>query len=480
MKIRLSLEHREKNLVKTNELVILIQSIISPGRAATIKSKFFTDKSDNDTLIYDTKEKAVEIFQAALAHPTKEITDQNIISTFFTPFEQNTQPYTYANLLEKFAIISPKNENISQSPKITLVSTNHPYNILRYLGTYPKQTTRNQFNTTKLFGCIGRYLQAYVSNEISNGGANQNSELNKKLLAELSTLFQEEKDISIFAEKKIQIENKLKEMKEKELRVEDKNILRLLDASQAYLTIPPGQGSILQEDKQHRQSMLSALEVIIVHCLQGTSWVACKSGKDRTGGAAAAIDANDGQKERTHYLNIWDKLLQSGHHQNIASCNSPGAKGLVNGAGFLPGDMRRNQDRQKKETQFARLNKPNVKNIYKNLNKKIKKFINLIKKLIYLEKNITNLFYDKELTIKEMPSKGQETIKEFIEKLQPLKINDIKTVECDKGSDQNSKYLTYSIGSLRFFYLRQKNTSQNTVQKKEAEKIESRLSPLNA
>lgn len=79
-----------------------------------------------------------------------------------------------------------------------------------------------------------------------------------------------------------------------------------------------------------------------------------------------------------------------------------------------------------------------------------------------------------------MPSKGQETIKEFVEKLQPLKINDIKTVECDKGSGQNSEYLTYIIGSLRFFYLRQKNTSQNTVQKKEAEKIESRVSPLNA
>lgn len=76
----------------------------------------------------------------------------------------------------------------------------------------------------------------------------------------------------------------------------------------------------------------------------------------------------------------------------MASCNAPGAKGLINEDSFLPGDMKFDQDRIKIDTEFARLNKPRVKSTYKNLNKKIKNFIK--KESNHLKKNIDKLFQE--------------------------------------------------------------------------------------
>ena len=42
---------------------------------------------------------------------------------------------------------------------------------------------------------------------------------------------------------------------------------------------------------RHHQQLISSAEATILHCIGGTLWVACKSGKDRTGGASAAYDA---------------------------------------------------------------------------------------------------------------------------------------------------------------------------------------------
>ena len=81
--IRLSLKEKSDVLTSTSELVILSQSILSPGKIASAKAKFFNRASDNDTQIYALKERAVKLFQYALANPETSIEDSQSQSAFF-------------------------------------------------------------------------------------------------------------------------------------------------------------------------------------------------------------------------------------------------------------------------------------------------------------------------------------------------------------------------------------------------------------
>jgi organic radical activating enzyme len=121
--------------------------------------------------------------------------------------------------------------------------------------------------------------------------------------------------------------------------------------------------------------LISSAEMVILNCISGIAWVACKSGKDRTGGALIANDAaaafyelkkrhprhDDDKQDRALYLELLKNFFKSGHHQHVASENAPGAEGLVKFSNYAPSDLL-NVKNIRLETQFARLNKPkNIK-----------------------------------------------------------------------------------------------------------------------
>lgn len=408
--LRLSLDEQLKASGSLNqqELVILTQSLLSPGSAATFKAKNFTDMSDNDTLLYEMKERIVELFQWALNNPNKQITakDAKIKALFFTEEEQLETLY-YKDFLAKFDLMVNSDGCIKykqhKAVKITLLSTNHPVNILRHFGVHPDQTKRNDYNTALLLNAVGRYLSPLLFKknsthppeqfpallnyiEESERSEEKNSTL-RKLISQLD-LYGGNKNFSVKKGKKELIktvEDLLKkDSLDKNLGLKqenkfDKNTVRLLDALQALLTIPTTQG-VLTADTRHYQMLISSAEMLILNYIGGIAWVACKSGKDRTGGALIANDAaaafyelkathprhDNAKQDRALYLELLKELVESGHHQQVATENAPGAEGLVKFSNFAPSDLALDVKKIQLETQFARLNKPkNIKNSHK-------------------------------------------------------------------------------------------------------------------
>lgn len=394
--IRVSIARKANALGSIPELIILTQSILSPGLIASLKAKLLTSASDNDTQIYNSKEKAVKLFQYALNNPDAFIQDAKIKSIFFTSEDQQKDLY-YKDLLEKYGLITQKNKTYKYGEnklvKLTLLSTNHPYNILRHFGTYTPQTAHNEFNTALLLGAIARYLTPLLlkttKQNVSEWQPERWTLLEKDLKfscfsAKLNKLINElnccekSQNLSDNSRKSLAqtLENFVNFVKEQDLNKDvekkflEENDLQLLDALQTLLSIPDGQG-VLSIDKRHKQQLKSIAEIIIIERMGGAAWVACKSGKDRTGGAANAIDAaaiyyaqhkkfprfDDDRPYRELYLEALKKCHESGHQQKAASENATGAQGLVKSSSFYPYDLKRKAN-NRNETNSARLNKP--------------------------------------------------------------------------------------------------------------------------
>jgi hypothetical protein len=403
--VRLSLDEQLKALGSLNqqELVILTQSLLSPGLAATLKADYFTDASENDTLLYEMKERVVELFQSALENPNEQIAakDTKITALFFT--EEQLETLYYKDFLAKFDLMVDSDGCIKYKQykpvKITLLSTNHPLNILRHFGVHPDQTKHNDFNTARLLNAVGRYLTPLLFKkkithppeqlptllnyiEESKRSEDKNSTL-RKLISELdlygrninSSAKKDKKELIKAIEDLLKKDSLDKNLELKQEDKFDKNTVRLLDALQALLAIPTTQG-VLTADARHYQMLISSAEMVILNCIGGIAWVACKSGKDRTGGALIAADAmetfyelkkryprhDDNKQDRALLLELCKYFFESGHHQQVASENAPGAEGLVKFFNFAPSDLASNVKNIQLETQLARLNKPkNIK-----------------------------------------------------------------------------------------------------------------------
>lgn len=376
--IRLSLDQQleKESAANPREAVILSQSILSPGWVATFKSWLRSDPSDNDTKICAMKEQAVAVLQQALGNPNA-LVDSTINDLFFTKEErERSSSLCYKDLLKKWDINFEDgvfNYKEGKFNRITLLSTNHPYNILRRFGTYSAQTKQNDYNTALLFGAVARYLADHRKQPLAVIDEN---DVNKSLnaLIEIFNRCQENKSVSKKDRKELM--NQLKVFfSDSDYKEEDPKIVKLLDSVQALVTVPPGQG-VFQRDGRHRQCMVSCAEANIISCLEGTFWIACKSGKDRTGVASAAIDSaamfykrydrqprwDDTKAERKYYVGSFETLLKSGHHQEYASNNAPGARGLVAPYIICPSDVKLDAKSVKSWDQFARLNKPKLSN----------------------------------------------------------------------------------------------------------------------
>lgn len=390
--IRLSIEEKFDAHESTSELVILSQSLLSPGKTASAKAQFISSSSDNDTEIYKFKERAIELFQHAFANPGAPIQDDKIKSIFFTQEEQE-KDLCYKDFLEKWELMTLDNKTFKYkeySPlKLTLLSTNHPLNILRHFGTYALQEKNNEFNTALLLGAIARFLEPLILvhpkiNPQDRGiegwpqlekYINQFSKV-ESFNSQLSKLIEK----LIFCEKEGKVLDSCRKflikilesfLKEDEdiKKMLGENAFQLLHALQFLLLIPSGQG-VLVRDKRHKPLLRSVAEAIIVYLMEGACWVACKSGKDRTGGALIASAAavifyeqnkkypffQDGKSDWEHFLKIFEGLFASGHQQKVASENAPGAYGLINPSGFTPGGV--TLEGEQLGTQLARLNKP--------------------------------------------------------------------------------------------------------------------------
>ncbi|MES2141531.1 MAG: hypothetical protein V4471_01390 [Pseudomonadota bacterium] len=441
--IKLSLDQqllKQRDIKKWGEAVILTQSILSPGTAATLKSQYFSDVSDNDTKIYELKERAVTLFQQALERPTEY---EDFLKEYGFKVENGSLEY--------------KQKSIE---RITLLSTNHPYNILRRLGAYSPQTERNDLNTSLLLGAVARYLQHQLTLIESNKPKYKSEQFSQfledldhaeqlKLYRQLSEnlIACQAKGTVLVSDRKhlIKILERLLSFKPSDKF--DKSSVRLFDALQALLSIPFGQGAF-EADERHCQSLTSALEVIVVNCIGGMPWVACKSGKDRTGGASVAIDAaemfyvqrgsyprySDTEEDRALYLQFVKILYESGHHQAVASQNAPGANGLVNPLLFLPKHVKLDRHHTQLETELARSNKPkNTAAVREAVNLRVfKKELNSIKpdKRVVLRdwrSNWRNYFIDGvsiERLRKGEEFASEEDLKNFIEEKLLYKIGD--------------------------------------------------------
>lgn len=384
--IRLSLDEKLRHSASSSqeELVILSQSIVSPGVIANVKAKFISVASDNDTKIYELKEQAIQLFQHALANPEAKIDDDKIKRIFFLE-EENQKDLFYKDFLKKWRLNVPHNTYQYKPVKLTLVSTNHPLNTLRHFEAYQPQIKNNEKNTALLLDAVARHLKLLMMakpkfDENDSWPQFENylnqyniiAELNNKLENLIKILELREKDKISVNRKAI---NKLiKELLVSDIKVYlDENTLKLMQALYALLSIPKGQG-VLASDERHKPLLRSTAEIMVINCLNGAAWIACKSGKDRTGGASIAVDAmaiyyeqnkkfplfHDNQFNREDYLKITQKLYKSGHHQYQASENAPGAKGLIKPTCFFPGDLKLDASIVLLETELARLNKPKV------------------------------------------------------------------------------------------------------------------------
>ncbi len=370
--IRLSLEDQIKRpgAKQMGEAVILTQSLLSPGAVADLKSKI-SGPSDSDTEIYKMKEEIVKLFQYALSHPNKSVDEKHVrLKVLF--FSLNEAVY-YKDFLAKWGLEAQpdgfKYKNCDPL-KITLLSTNHPLNILRRGGAYSQQSITNAYNTALLLGAIGRYLHPIFSEKAKRHGISF-QEYNYNQLLRILSQCEEEKIIATGDKRNlIEVLNNLLGVHHK-LKL-DPNTLLLLHAMHMLLTTPLDQGGLIDEDMRHNQLLISSAEAIILNCIQGSLWVACKSGKDRTGIASIAYDAallyfmqsgklpghKDKQSDRDAYISLFKSLFDSGHQQQAAGQNAPGAEGIVEPRMILPADVKLDKWTNTISTFFARLNKP--------------------------------------------------------------------------------------------------------------------------
>lgn len=371
--IRLSLEDQIKRAgaKQMREAVILTQSLLSPGTAADFKSKI-SGPSDNDTEIYKMKEEIVELFQYALSHPNKTVDEKHMrLKVLF--FSLNQAIY-YKDFLAKWGLEAQpdglfKYKNCDPL-KITLLSTNYPLNILRRAGVYSQQTANNDCNTALLLGAVGRFLTPIFEKYSANTHSIQQLPRINQLLKTLSKC-EEEKTISE-SDKGALIEIIVNLLGIDHKLNLDPNTLLLLHSMHLLLTTPLDQGGLINKDVRHSQLIISSAEAIILNCIQGSLWVACKSGKDRTGIASAAYDATalyydqhlklpgykDKEADRAAYVTLLKELFDSGHQQEAAGQNAPGAKGIVEPGMILPADVKIDKWTNTTSTFFARLNKP--------------------------------------------------------------------------------------------------------------------------
>ncbi|WP_342147781.1 hypothetical protein [Rickettsiella endosymbiont of Aleochara curtula] len=373
--IRLSLEDQIKRagVKQMGEAVILTQSLLSPGTVADLKSKI-SGPSDNDTEIYKMKEEIVELFQYALSHPNEAINEKHVqLKALFLSEYTEEQPIFYKDFLAKWGLEAQRGlfkYKDSEPLKITLLSTNHPLNILRRGGVYTPQTSNNDYNTALLLGVVGRFLMPMVEEHSEKIHLTQQLPTFNQLLKTLSKC-EEEKTVSINDKQNlIETLDSLLGIHHK-LKLQP-NILLLFHAIYMLLSTPINQGGLIDEDMRHNQLLISSAEAIILNCIQGSLWVACKSGKDRTGIASIAYDAallyfmqsgklpghKDGQSARDAYISLLKSLFDSGHQQKAAGENAPGAKGIVEPGMILPADVKIDKWTNTTSTFFARLNKP--------------------------------------------------------------------------------------------------------------------------
>ena len=253
--IRLSLQDQFKQAdsKQIKEAVILTQSLLSPGTAANIKSKV-SGPSDNDTEIYKMKEEVVELFQYALSHPAELVNKKHtrLKALFFSEIEMNQGIY-YKDFLGNFGL-EVKSEGLFKYKdyeplKITLLSTNHPLNILRRGGAYSQQSIANAHNTALLLGAAGRYLHPIFSYNANQNGIFFQQYNYNQLLRNLSKC-EEEKTVSESDKRDlIEILDNLLSIQHK-LKL-DPNTLLLFYALQMLLSTPLDQGGLIDEDVRH-------------------------------------------------------------------------------------------------------------------------------------------------------------------------------------------------------------------------------------
>ncbi len=131
----------------------------------------------------------------------------------------------------------------------------------------------------------------------------------------------------------------------------------------------------------HRHLFMSSLEEIITEQCSGVAYGSCKSGKDRKGMEVLHTDAVltyfakykelpsyfDGEVKRKQFIDIFVHLFNSGHQQDMASQNAPGARGIKELKNILSKDIYAAiekslpKDGLKEANQIASLNKPKTK-----------------------------------------------------------------------------------------------------------------------
>lgn len=374
--IRLSLEDQFKQAEskQIKEAVILTQSLLSPGKAADLKSKV-SGPSDNDTEMYKMKEEIVELFQYALSHPNEVIDSKKhpkLTTLFFSEVRLLNQESSYKDFLSLWGLEAEDTGLFRfkghEPLKITLLSTNHPLNILRRAGVYPQQTANNDCNTALLLGAAGRFLTPIFEKYSANTHSIQQLPFINQLLKTLSNC-EEHKKVSETDKRN------LNEILDNFLGVRhkfDENTHLLFCALHMLFSTPLTQGSVTDADVRHNQLMISSAEAIILNCIQGSLWVACKSGKDRTGIASIVYDAalvyyekykklptyKDEGQARQDYVSLLKGLFHSGHQQKVAGLSAPGAVGIVNPSGLFFSDINFDEGSNETSTFFARLNKP--------------------------------------------------------------------------------------------------------------------------
>lgn len=380
--VRLSLEDQFKQADSKHikkEAVILTQSLLSPGIVANGKSWLVSGPSDNDTEMYKMKEEIVELFQYALSHPNKTVDEKHVrLKVLF--FSLN-KAISYKDFLSLWGL-EAENTGLfrfkgHEPLKITLLSTNHPLNILRRTGLYPQQTANNDCNTAVLLGTVGRFLTPIFEKYSANTYSIQQLPRINQLLKTLSNC-EEHKKVSETDKRNLnEILDNLLGMRHKF----DENTHLLFCALHMLLSTPSTKGSLTDKDVHHSQLMISSAEAIILNCIQGSLWVACKSGKDRTGIASIAYDAalvyykqykklpayKDEGQARQDYVSLIEGLFHSGHHQKVAGLSAPGAEGIVRPSWIFSNDTRLGEGSNETSTFFARLNKPLEPNRWKGM-----------------------------------------------------------------------------------------------------------------
>lgn len=262
------------------KLPILVQTLLSPG----VLSALLNGGSNNNSMMIENKNEAIRKLKEAFANPTTEA-HQNFFSQLGLDVNSSGM-ITYTNDSGKSITVEP-----------VIVSTNHSVNIWRILPVPLKQEekTPNNNNAKTLLEAANEFVSVH-----QNDASAKN-------------------DIDI-----------------------------LLNAMKDYQTTPS-----LAPARRHRPLFLSSLEQIIAEKSGGVGYGSCKSGKDRKGMETLHTDAmlvyqsryhvlpkyNDTPENREKFVAIFVELYQTYHHQEVASLNASGSRGLKELNHILPEDI---------------------------------------------------------------------------------------------------------------------------------------------